>query len=274
VGAVNRIVPNYIMHMWMATADQGLTATLYGPCTVSAVVGSGVPLKLTCQTAYPFEETIRVSVEPRRKAAFPLCFRIPAWCSQASATVNHTPCDVTPDQSGFLRIAREWSAGDQIELRFPMPIQVVRGYETEFPSVIRKYFGFEPAAVFTQRRLPYASVSLGPLLFALPIADQDANTPLPGAAWQYALDTVARRKGSDITVERKEMPPAWNWPLDAPVQLRVPAQAIDWNPSDAQALPDAPVTGKGAQFLHLVPYGCTKFRISMFPVTTRAWASN
>ena len=82
VGAVNRIVPNYIMHMWMATADRGLAAALYGPCSVSAMAGPGVPVKLTCTTAYPFEETIRVSVEPRRKASFPLYFRIPAWCVQ------------------------------------------------------------------------------------------------------------------------------------------------------------------------------------------------
>ena len=37
VGAVNRIVPNYIIHMWMATADRGLAAALYGPCTVVGV---------------------------------------------------------------------------------------------------------------------------------------------------------------------------------------------------------------------------------------------
>ena len=272
VGAVNRIVPNYIMHMWMATADQGLAAALYGPCAVSASAGPGVPVKLACTTAYPFEETIRVSVEPQRKASFPLYFRIPAWCSKASVTVNREPVDVLPDQSGFLRISRQWSPSDQIELRFPMPIQVVRDYETEFPATVKTYFAFEPAGVFAKRRLPCASVSLGPLLFALPIADQDANTPAPGAQWQYALDTVAGRGGSDIAVERGPMPPAWNWPLDAPVRLRVPAQAIDWNPTDAQALPDAPVTGKGPQTIELVPYGCTKFRVSMFPVTARAWA--
>ena len=55
--------------------------------------------------------------------------------------------------------------------------------------------------------------------------------------------------------------------------LTVPAQAIDWNPTDAHALPDAPVSGKGAQSIQLVPYGCTKFRISMFPVTSQAWGS-
>ena len=39
VGAVNRIVPNYVIHMWMAQDDRGLAAALYGPCTVSALVG-------------------------------------------------------------------------------------------------------------------------------------------------------------------------------------------------------------------------------------------
>ena len=40
VGAVNRIIPHYIIHMWMATPDDGLAATLYGP---SAVIGPGRP---------------------------------------------------------------------------------------------------------------------------------------------------------------------------------------------------------------------------------------
>ena len=40
---------------------------------------------------------------------------------------------------------------------------------------------------------PYASVSYGPLLFALPIADtKDANTPDPAAKWQFALDAAGR----------------------------------------------------------------------------------
>jgi hypothetical protein len=54
--------------------------------------------------------------------------------------------------------------------------------------------------------------------------------------------------------------------------LKLPARAFDWKPTDAQALPDQPVTGTASEIIRLVPYGCTKFRISMFPVTTRAWA--
>ena len=96
VGAVNRIIPTYIMHLWMSTADKGLAATLYGPCTVSATVGERIPVKLMSRTAYPFEETIRITVDPEQKASFPLYFRIPSWCaargspSMALLRMRHT----------------------------------------------------------------------------------------------------------------------------------------------------------------------------------------
>jgi len=50
--------------------------------------------------------------------------------------------------------------------------------------------------------------------------------------------------------------------------LRAWAQA-----ARAQALPAKPVTGTASETVRLVPYGCTKFRVSMFPVTDQAWAA-
>ena len=83
VGAVNRIIPNYIIHMWMATGDNGLAATLYGPCTVSALAGPRTPVKVSATTDYPFGETIRIKIDPERDVEFPLYLRIPGWCKQA-----------------------------------------------------------------------------------------------------------------------------------------------------------------------------------------------
>jgi len=177
------------------------------------------------------------------------------------------------DGKGFVRIARSWTKGDVLELRFPMTPCVVRGYETEFPSANRDYFKFEPAPLFSPRHLPYASVLYGPLLFALPIADIDPNTPAEHARWQFALDTDTAHGDNGIKVKRKPMPHHWDWPLDAPVAIQVPSRSFDWNPNDAQALPERPVTGGLSESIRLVPYGCTKFRISMFPVTSRSWTS-
>jgi hypothetical protein len=271
VGAVNRIIPNYIIHMWMATGDNGLAATLYGPCTVSALAGDGVPVTINTTTDYPFGETIRMQVEPARKAAFPLYVRIPGWCRNARITVNGSKVPVTRDSKGFVKITRTWNRNDLVVLRLPMNPNVVRGCETEVPSANRQYFGFRTPEYFQPRRLPYMSVFYGPLLFSLPLADVDPNTPVTDAKWQFALDTDAARRDAGITVEHKPMPPHWDWPLDAPVVLKVTVQSFDWQPTDVQALPAKPVSGTASTTARLVPYGCTKFRISMFPVTERAW---
>ena len=91
VGAVNRIIPNYIIHMWMATGDDGLAATLYGPSTVSALAGPRVPVRVTTTTDYPFDETIRMKIEPERDVQFPLYLRIPGWCKQAEIRGQRRP---------------------------------------------------------------------------------------------------------------------------------------------------------------------------------------
>lgn len=46
---------------------------------------------------------------------------------------------------------------------------------------------------------------------------------------------------------------------------------IDWNPDpQASRLPAQPMkVSAGPEPITLVPYGCTRFRISMFPVTER-----
>jgi hypothetical protein len=267
-GAVNRILPYFIMNMWMATRDNGLAATLYGPSTVRALVGPHVGVKVTTATDYPFGETIRIAVEPEQSLAFPLELRIPDWCLQPEVHVNGTAVAAEPvaERKGFVRLSRVWARGDTVKLTLPMAARIVTGEETEYPSALRKYFHIEPDSLFQKRRLPYASVLRGPLLFALPIADVDANTPVPNAKWQYALD-VAPARAAEIIVERKPLPAHWDWPLDAPIALVVPARAFDWKPTNAQALPPAPVAGDRSEAIRLIPYGCAKFHISMFPVT-------
>ena len=269
VGAVNRIIPNYIIHMWMATEDNGLAATLYGPCRVDAYAGPHVPVKLICETGYPFEDSVTVKVSPAERTAFPLYFRVPAWCRKPRLAVNGRVVKGVADAHGFVRVERTWGPGDTVTLKFPMSVQLLRGFETEYPAVNRQYFGYKPDSVFAKRRLPYESIRFGPLLFALPIPDLDPNTPVPGARWQFALDNNPARQGRDIAVERRPMPSKWNWPLAAPIILRVPAQDFAWKPTEAQALPDGPIKGERAETISLVPYGCTKFRISMFPVTSK-----
>ena len=87
-----------------------------------------------------------------------------------------------------------------------------------------------------------AVVSFGPLLMAYAYPAKDDNT-IVGDAAEPVLDP-ASVPGAQVV--RKAMPSVWDWPLDAPVKLVA---------KDAAGKP-----------LELVPYGCTKLRVSMFPV--------
>jgi hypothetical protein len=254
--ALNRILPNYVMHMWMATYDNGLAATYYGPCKVSALAADRVPVEIVCRTDYPFNEVIEMSVQPARDATFPLSFRIPGWCKNPALSVNGLGIKTATDAKGFVRVERIWKPGDAVCLRFPMSASVKTGRDKNAQGA------------------PYASVSYGPLLFALPIPDtQGPNTPDPAAKWKYALDVRGENLENDIVVDRQAMPAKWDWPLASPLKLRANAVAIDWNPTaKAPRLPSTPIaTPKGPEKITLIPYGCTKFRVSMFPITERVF---
>lgn len=90
---------------------------------------------------------------------------------------------------------------------------------------------------------PRAFFSHGPLLFALGFAEKDENTPA-GKTFEPVVDPATALEGAELT--RSAVPSPWDWRLDAPLRLRI--KAADGSP------------------LELVPYGCTKLRISMFPV--------
>ena len=254
--ALNRIVPNYVMHMWMATYDNGLAATHYGPCKVSALASNRVPVEIVCRTDYPFNDVIEMSVKPSREAEFPISFRMPGWCEKPELSVNGSAIATAQSANGFVRVQRLWKPDDVVRLRFPMSVQVKTGRDRNAEDA------------------PYASVSYGPLLFALPIRDTtNANTPDLAAKWKYALDVRGGKAASVVSVERHPMPARWNWPLESPLTLRADAVAIDWNPDPkAPRLPPKPLASSGQpESVALIPYGCTKFRVSMFPVTERAW---
>ena len=158
------------------------------------------------------------------------------------------------DAKGFVRVERIWKPGDAVCLRFPMSASVKTG-PTRTPG--------RP-----MRQFPTAAA------FALPIPDtQGPNTPDPAAKWKYALDVQGENLENDIVVDRQAMPAKWDWPLASPLKLQANGVAIDWNPDGQGTSPAAtPIaTPKGPERITLIPYGCTKFRVSMFPITERVF---
>jgi uncharacterized protein len=241
--------PKFAASLWMASDDGGLGVAAYGPAAVRTRV-QGVDVAIDETTDYPFRERISITVSPAQPVRFPLHLRIPTWTRDPEIRVNGQKVQGA-------RIYREWRGGDRVEIRLPMPVHTVTGFNGS------------------------VSVERGPLVFSLGIAETwsalKKTGPVtdwevfPASPWNYAIRAAAEK------FEVRESPVA-RQPFNAsdpPVSLRVMARRLpQWVIVDDSAgpPPQSPVTPalrKGVsveETLALIPYGAARLRITSFPV--------
>lgn len=268
-GNVHRILPNYVIRMWMRKGD-GLAAVLYGPSTVNATVGSdNTPVSIVQTTHYPFEEEIRLQVNAEKPVTFPLSLRMPGWCDSPHVLINGTPIQASRDEDGFVLLRRTFRPGDQITLHLPMKAALSRWPQNGI------------------------GVERGPLVYALPITAEWTSTiepkysteefpaweARPKSTWNYglAIDEASLEHAVQVQAQPatagEDFDP-WEKP---PVHLTVPARKVaGW---DLQANPEKPEqkftpplpdlnavqVSETVETLTLAPYGSTKLRVTIFP---------
>jgi DUF1680 family protein len=89
---------------------------------VPGVATVGDSLKITQTTNYPWDEAVKLNIEPSQTRQFALHLRIPVWCESAAIKINGG--DVTLGKSsGYAVIRREWKSGDTVELNLAMPVR-------------------------------------------------------------------------------------------------------------------------------------------------------
>jgi DUF1680 family protein len=270
-GNKHRFLPNYVMSMWMKTRDGGLAATLYGPSSVSAKLGSAnQQVQVRQSTNYPFEEEIRFEITTDRPVMFPLALRIPGWCDSPRILLNGSAIPAER-RSGFAVLRRSFKSGDVVTLTLPMKVKV-----TEWPE-------------------NGVAVERGPLVYAMPIDAKWNSFPEaayssdefptwvanPSGEWNYGAELDPKKAASQVQVRHKAATgnlsnSIWPWE-DAPVEVTIPARRLPGWDFDRNAkephqrftphLPDADkLEPAGAvERVTLVPFGATKLRMSIFP---------
>ncbi len=112
--------PKFVQSLWMRK-DGGLAAVAYAPAVVSTDVAT-----IRASGVYPFGDSVRLDVVKANGGAWPLFVRIPAWSGSADVKVNGE--SVAGAKAGeFLRIDRQWTAGDAVDLAFTADIVAERG---------------------------------------------------------------------------------------------------------------------------------------------------
>lgn len=143
-------LPGYVY----ATDADSLYVNLFLGSTANVKV-NGCPVKVQQTTEYPWKETVRIQVDPQSPAKFGLMVRIPSWCAGASCRVNGDAVSVNNLVRGYLRLEREWKAGDVVELTLPMPVQAMVSH---------------PKVAATQGKV---ALVRGPLIYCIESIDND-----------------------------------------------------------------------------------------------------
>jgi DUF1680 family protein len=262
--------PKFTQNLWYATPDGGLAALVYAPNHVTALVANGKEVTIEEKTSYPFDDKIVFTISSKTAAVnFPLHFRIPAWCKEASVTINGKEERRSLGDT-ILVIRREWKNGDILELTFPMRIALSRWYEKS------------------------VAVERGPLTYALKIGEKwekviNKKDSLKYGAWYYEvrpttpwnygllLNVPADTLQEMFTVVKKDPINSFPWNLEnAPVELKTKAKRItNWRlynettgplPFSIQWVME---TEPQIEEITLIPYGCSTLRVSEFPLILR-----
>jgi len=112
---------------WGLMKDQdGLILNYYGESKISARLKSGISVTLVQKSEYPAEGKITIRVDPQRSSQFTLKLRIPYWSKKTRVSLNGEA--IQGVKSGkYLDIARDWKAGDRIEMALDMSLHVWQG---------------------------------------------------------------------------------------------------------------------------------------------------
>jgi len=254
--------PYYAEEMWLATADNGLCASLYAPSTVKAKVAQGAEVSIRESTGYPFRDSIELELTASQAVRFPLYLRVPQWCAAARVKVNGEAIEVKARPLSYIVLDRAWNSGDRVTLQLPMQIAVRRWPKNQNA----------------------ASVSYGPLSYSLEIKERwakygnpKAKWPewevFPESAWNYGLVLDAQDPARSFAVVQKpgKISPQPFTPETAPLALTVKAQKIPNWQTDRNQLVDrlqpSPVrSAEPVEEIRLIPLGASRLRIGLFPV--------
>lgn len=197
--------------------DENVAIHLYAASTIDFDVG-GRALRLTQQTAYPWDGDIRITVGAREPVPATLWLRIPGWCRKATVTVNGESVDVAgATRKGYCGINRRWEEGDEIRLALDMPVERLRAH----PDV-----GMDADRVALRR---------GPVVYCV----EETDNPAPPQHMRLLGEAAEVRDAPDL--------------LGGIVTLAVPAtidQTADWR--DTLYRPEPAETVRGT--LTAIPY--------------------
>ncbi|QHV99975.1 aceric acid hydrolase [Spirosoma endbachense] len=165
-----------------SVSDKGLWLNIFGANQLTTTLEDGSPIRLTQETAYPWDGAIKLSLEQVPAKSFSLFVRIPGWCQGATIKINGSPASTMIKSGDYAELNRSWKAGDKVEINLPMPVKLIEA---------------NPLVEETRNQV---AVKRGPVVYCLESVDNQ-NKKITG----LALSTRNKLKPTRIVIENSEV---------------------------------------------------------------------
>lgn len=296
-GNVTRMMPNFAARLWMSDQNKGLVAAMYAPSRVTYKVGANqTSVSIDEVTTYPFSDKIEFVFSMKRSTQFPFTFRIPQWCNKPSVLLNGKTLALEAKTGNYVTLNRVFKDKDIISLILPqelkMQTSIDGGISVERGPLLyalkieedwkvdkkddRSTSGFPSYNLYAKSPWNYA-------LYLTPASLEQqikvVNKEMTNAPWSIDSAPIELRVPAKLvngwTIDKKSEITEENWQAirnESGLVARwemVGHRTVKGNYNFTPALPTSAnleaMLDSNVQKITLVPYGCTKLRITIFP---------
>ena len=240
--------PKLLKGMWLWEDENTLVSMVHAPSRIHTDV-NGKKVEIQEVTNYPFKGEIAYRVISAGAGNMTLKIRIPGWCEAAAASRDSDPQAELKPQDGYIAVLC-LKEGETICVKLDMQI--------------KKTHWFRNSVAVERGALVYAldiKENWKPLREVGTVTDYEVY---PESQWNYALSDSCELKAEEHEVSGVPFSKA-----NPPVVITGKGRVLEsWKLEDNSAgrLPVSPVkVGGEEKEIRLVPYGCTKLRITQFP---------
>jgi DUF1680 family protein len=195
-----RFIP-FIPNLIYATQDDSIYINLFIANNATIPVGKK-EVEIVQETVYPWNGNVNISINPKNPLSFTLKIRIPGWVQNElvpsilytytnppgepySVLLNDNPIEGSL-HNGYLEITRKWTAGDKIELQFPMTVRQVA------------------ASLAVDQNAGKQAIEYGPLVYCMEEADNPTFDVLPEGASQFSVEWQSDLLGGVNLIREKQ----------------------------------------------------------------------
>lgn len=100
-----------------STSARGVYVHLYHTSELDWHLATGGKLRVSQKTAYPWQDTVALTIAPASPEEFSIFLRIPAWSKSSAVEVNGTRLQQAPQAGQYFEVRRRWTAGDRLNLK-------------------------------------------------------------------------------------------------------------------------------------------------------------